>query len=133
MKNSIKIIPSNKFVWRVLTAKEAIALMEAEVLPLYALHEDDTESLVLDMQGLDSYLTLKIDIGIEVGFANYEEVALLKRHIKQHDFNYGRSDDMRVYKNGRHNLAIINDLASSVDIEDYKRWWNRSAPENQKI
>ena len=54
------------FVWKIVTdcAKE---IHTAGLFPIYALHEDGSESLLENYQDVDDALANGLDIGIEVG------------------------------------------------------------------
>ena len=128
-KKTIKITSSDKFVWRVITLQEARVIMFYDLFSLYALHEDDTESLIADSGELESYFKDGLEVGIEVGFTNYKEVELLKSLIKSHDFYFERSDG-QYYKRGKRERERIEELSKHVSREDFVRWWNRAAPES---
>lgn len=132
-KPTIKITSEDNFVWRLLTVEQAKAFFKADIDSLYALHSDDTESLIHDFEEIDEYDSRGIEFGIEVGFTNYKEVEELKKRIKSHDFTYEYSDDHRKYTSGRENLSRIVELSKFVKREDYIKWWNRSAPEKYQF
>lgn len=62
-------ITSDGFIWLVVTdsAKE---LLSSGALEMYALHDDDSESLILTQDTLNRCLESGTPIGIEVGFIN---------------------------------------------------------------
>ena len=131
-KNSIKITEKDGFVWRIVTdvAKE---ILSTGLFPIYELHDDDSESLISDIEHLTKCLENGSDIGIEVGFTNYKIIEELKQRIKSHDFTYEHSDDYQRYVIGRENLSKIVELSKFVDRDDYIKWWNRSAPKNYEF
>ena len=61
----IKILKDN-FVWKTLDFIKAEALFKAG-LPLYALHSDDSESLIEDAEKLPELCT-KGEVGLQVGY-----------------------------------------------------------------
>jgi hypothetical protein len=67
-RKTIKITVSDNFVWKVLTSEEAKDVMSNNAFSLYALHDDDSESLILDEEELEYYLGSGVEVGIEVGF-----------------------------------------------------------------
>jgi len=67
-RKTIKITVSDNFVWKVLTSEEAKDVMSNNAFSLYALHDDDSESLILDEDELEYYLGSGVEVGIEVGF-----------------------------------------------------------------
>ena len=69
MRETIRINKSDNFVWKIVT-DQAIDLFNTGLFQMYALHDDDTESLIHDIKDLWYYLVDDVDIGIEVGFAN---------------------------------------------------------------
>lgn len=73
-KQTIKITQEDNFVWKIVTDR-ALEIWDTELFCLYALHGDDTESLVMDKEELQDYLNRGFDIGIEVGFINPVEVS----------------------------------------------------------
>ena len=67
-RKTIKITESDNFVWKVLTEQEARDVISNDAFSLYALHDDDSESLISDESELQEYLERGAEIGIEVGF-----------------------------------------------------------------
>lgn len=67
-RKTIKITESDNFVWKVLTEQEAKDVISNDAFSLYALHDDDSGSLILDESELQEYLEQGTEIGIEVGF-----------------------------------------------------------------
>lgn len=133
MAKTIKIT-ENGFVWRLLTLEQAKAFFNANIDSLYALFEDDTESLIHDIEEIDEYnLKRIVEFGVEVGFANYKSLEKLEQLIKQHDFTYERSDDHRAYKAGLANLEEIMKAKDCVSREDYVSLWNKYAPKGLKF
>ena len=103
--------------------------MRTLLFPVYAIYEDDSESLIGDLAELEELSSIgDVDFGIEVGSTNYKEVEELKKLLKSHDYFYQRSDDHRVYKSRRAVEQRISELSAFVDEDDFIKWWNRSAP-----
>ena len=69
-RQTIKIAKRDNFVWKIITTREAIGIMKTDLFSLYVLYEDDTESLILNMDELKGYLKKDLPIAIEVGFTN---------------------------------------------------------------
>jgi len=67
-RKTIKITESDNFVWKVLTEQEAKDVISNGAFSLYALHDDDSGSLIPDESELQEYLEQGTEIGIEVGF-----------------------------------------------------------------
>lgn len=67
-RTTIKITTTDNFVWKVLTEQEAKDVISNGAFALYALHSDDSESLIADEEELSEYIAQGIEIGIEVGF-----------------------------------------------------------------
>ena len=134
-KPTIKITEKEGFVWRLLTPEQAREFFKADIDSLYVLFDDDTESLIHDVDEIWEYVAKDVNVqfGIEVGFTNYKIVDELKQRLKSHDFTYEYSDDHRKYTSGRENLARITELSKFVEREDFVKWWNREAPENYKF
>lgn len=63
------------FVWHVIERALVKRVWDEGTFVLYALHGDDTESLINTREELEIYLSKGFDIGIEVGFIpeDYEE------------------------------------------------------------
>lgn len=55
-RKTIKITESDNFVWKVLTEQEAKDVISNDAFSLYALHDDDSGSLILDESELQEYL-----------------------------------------------------------------------------
>lgn len=132
MAKTIKITEDN-FVWRLLTIEQAKAFFRADIDSLYALYDDDTESLVHDIEEIDELSAKGAEFGVEVGFTNYKNLEKLEQLIKQHDFYYERSDDHRAYKAGLANLNEIIKVKACVSQEDYVSLWNKYAPTGLKF
>lgn len=56
------------FVWLVISNEQAWALWKTEALTLYALHGDDSESMIETEEDLENSIHRSSLIGIEVGF-----------------------------------------------------------------
>lgn len=134
MAKTIKITEDG-FVWRLLTLEQAKAFFNADIDSLYALFEDDTESLIHDIEEIDEYNSKDyvVEFGVEVGFTNYKSLGKLEQLIKQHDFTYERSDDHRAYKAGLANLKEIMEAKAWVSQKDYVSLWNKYAPTGLKF
>lgn len=59
-------ITSDNFVWHILTSSEAKQIFER--VEIYALHDDDSESLIESEAELDTHIRKGSRIGIEAGF-----------------------------------------------------------------
>ena len=128
VKHTIKI--ADKFVWKILTYEQAHSIFMLNLFPIYSLQDGQLEELVGDLDHLEELSSNdEIQLAIEVGYTDYQEVAELKRRIKSHDFAYEFSDDSSLYRKGVNNLCKILELSTLVPREDYIKWWNRSAPE----
>ena len=133
MCKTIKITEKDNFIWRLLTIEQAKDFYKADIDSLYALYDDNTESLVHDIEEIDELALKGAEFGIEVGFVNYIELDKLENAIKHHDFSYQYSDDYRVYKRGHDSLKQIIKLKDCVSQEVYVNLWNKYAPNNLKF
>jgi hypothetical protein len=68
-KSTIKITSRDNFVWKIVTDK-AIRVWNTGLFCMYALHDDESESLVMDKEQLREFLEEGLDIAIEVGFVD---------------------------------------------------------------
>ena len=133
MCKTIKITNDDKFVWRKFTAEQAKAFFKADIDSLYALYDDNTESLIHDVEEIMELDARGVEFGIEVGFVNYREQEQLEEALKNHDFTYGRSDDMSYYKAGLESMKKISELKTCVDQNTFVHLWNKYAPKELRI
>jgi hypothetical protein len=61
------IITSDNFVWKPLTAKQAVRLFKAECIELYAINEDESETLIESIYDLVTAIQYGMIIALEVG------------------------------------------------------------------
>ena len=127
MREPIRINEDDNFVWKIVT-DQAIDLFNTGLFQMYALHDDGTESLIHDIKDLWYYLVEYVEIGIEVGFANYREVSKLEKVLSRHDFTYEYSDNALTYARGTEMMRVICELSDEVDRETFISLWNRYAP-----
>jgi hypothetical protein len=126
-QETIKITTEDKFIWKVVTAAQALAIMREDIFPLYALFENETESMVCDQEELKQYIKDGVELGVEVGFVNYKEEQQLRDLIICHDFYFEMANGLP-YRRGKIERENIMELSKSVKRSDFVKWWNRSAP-----
>ena len=63
-------ITNDNFVWKIVTHK-AKDIFNSGIFELYILYNDDSESLIEDLEDLNLALKHNYDIGIEVGQINF--------------------------------------------------------------
>jgi hypothetical protein len=63
-------ITNDNFVFKIVTHK-AKDILASGIFELYILHNDDSESLIEDLEDLNLALKHNYDIGIEVGQINF--------------------------------------------------------------
>ena len=61
------IITSDNFIWKPLTAKQAVRLFKAECIELYAINEDESETLIESTYDLLTAIQYGKIIALEVG------------------------------------------------------------------
>lgn len=61
------IITSDNFIWKPLTAKQAVRMFKAECIELYAINEDESESLIESIYDLLTAIQYERIIALEVG------------------------------------------------------------------
>ena len=133
MCKTIKITTDDNFVWRKLTPEQAKSFFLANIDSVYALHDDDTESLIMEVEDIDELSKKGVEFGIEVGFIDYREKEQIEELLKSHDFNYERSDDIRYYKAGLESMKKIIELKAFISEEDFVILWNKYCPKDLKI
>ena len=109
-KDTIKITKSDGFIWKLVTDQQGITIFKKDLFSLYALHSDNTESLVNDLEELKEHIeNIKkaIDSGIEqnqrnIGFNTSQgSIELFAKYLhKLHLIeNSGDQFDHRIFKN----------------------------------
>lgn len=61
------IITSDNFIWKPLTAKQAVRMFKAECIELYAINEDESETLIESAYDLLTAIQYGMIIALEVG------------------------------------------------------------------
>ena len=61
------IITSDNFIWKPLTAKQAVRMFKAECIELYAINEDESETLIESIYDLLTAIQYGMIIALEVG------------------------------------------------------------------
>jgi len=85
--NDIKLVDSEDtvFAWLKVTGK-AKEVFSTGLFDLYALYDDDTESLIESIEVLNKALENNLEIGIEVGHIKREDVGTVSSIITLHLF-----------------------------------------------
>lgn len=71
---SIKVTKEDKFVWKILTNKEAIEIFSSTSIQVFELRDDDSESKIENSNDLFKAIKKDAILGIEVGFIPKKEV-----------------------------------------------------------
>lgn len=66
-------ITRNLFIWKIVTEK-VTEIFSSGLFEVYALHEDDSESLVDDILKLKEFQEQGLEFGIEVGYFKIDEI-----------------------------------------------------------
>jgi hypothetical protein len=61
-------VTADNFVWKLVTIEQAEFIFSLDLFPLYALYEDDSESLIENYDEIKEYTDNGCSLGIEVGF-----------------------------------------------------------------
>lgn len=79
-------VTKDNFVWLDITERCKNGVKEIEELwlanVLYALHDDDSESLLESIEEIEEALKLNLKIGIEVGYIPHQDTRLKYNDIK---------------------------------------------------
>ena len=70
----MKITAEDNFVWKLVTQEQAEFIFSLELFPLYALYNDDSESLIETFDEIKAIFENGDSIGIEVGFIKTDKL-----------------------------------------------------------
>lgn len=66
-------VTQDKFVWKIITPKEAEHLLMNEMFEVYVLHVDGSESLIHTFAEIDTACRMGLSLALEVGYLTDEE------------------------------------------------------------
>jgi replicative DNA helicase len=67
-------ITRDNFVWKLVTEDQAEFIFSLELFPLYALHSDESESLIETFDEIKTIFENGEKVGIEVGFIKNDKL-----------------------------------------------------------